>query len=348
MKGLTKKLVGLSVVLLLILSLAGCGSGSGATSSASNGSSNAPAPAKLKVALLLPGPINDNGWNASAYQGLKEAETKLGIEGAYSENVSQSDQLTKFRDYAQQGYNVIIGHGFEFGDAAKQVAKEFPKVKFIVTSSNITQAPNLGSLNVVSQQAGFLSGVAAQTLTKTNKVAYVGGMQIPPITTFVTGFKQGVKYANNATGKNVQVIGALTGSFDDVAKAKETAKTFISQGSDVITQDADQAGLGVIQAAEQAKVLDIGFGIDQSSVAPDIIPVSSIQSMPVAIEYVIKLIKEGKWEPQYYPVGIEAGATGLIFNNKLKDKFSAQSMDLINKAINDLKSGTIDLNTLPQ
>ncbi len=342
MKKMYTRVMVILLAITFVVTLAGCGSSTPAASQKSADN------AKLKVALLLPGPINDNGWNASAYQGLKEAETKLGVEGAYSENVSQSDQLSKFRDYAQQGYNVIIGHGFEFGDAAKQVAKEFPKVKFIVTSSDITQPPNLGSLNVVSQQAGFFAGVAAQTLTKTNKVAYVGGMQIPPITTFATGFRQGVKYANDATGKNVQVSGALTGSFDDVAKAKETAKTFISQGADVIIGNADQAGLGVIDAAKQAKVWDIGFGVDQSSVAPDIIPVSSIQSMPVAIEYVIKLINEGKWEPQYYPVGIGEGATGLIFNDKLKDKFSAQGMDLINKAINDLKTGKIDLKSLPE
>ncbi len=350
MKGLTKKLIGLSLVLLMILSLAGCGASSAtpASSAPASGSGSAPAPAKLKVALLLPGPINDNGWNASAYQGLIDAEKKFGIQGTYVENVSQSDQLSKFRAFAQQGYDVIIGHGNEFGDAAKTVAKEYPKVKFVVTSSDITQPPNLGSLNVVSQQAGFFAGVAAQTLTKKNKVAYVGGMEIPPITTFATGFKQGVKYANAQTGKNVQVIGALTGSFDDVAKAKETAKTFISQGADVIIADADQAGLGVIDAAKEAKVLDIGFGTDQSSLAPDLIPVSTIQSMPVAIEYLIKLVTEGKWQPQYYPMGADAGATGLVFNDKLKSMFSTQSMDLINKAIDGVKSGQIDLSKLPQ
>ena len=354
MKDLTKKLVGLSLAILLLISLAGCGSNSSSTSpssSSSAASSNGggtPAPAKLKVALLLPGPINDNGWNASAYQGLKEAEKKFGIQGTYVENVAQSDQLSKFRAFAQQGYDVIIGHGNEFGDAAKTVAKEFPKIKFIVTSTNITQPPNLGSLNVLSQQAGFFAGVAAQTLTKSNKVAYVGGMEIPPITAFATGYKQGVKYANSATGKNVQVVGALTGSFEDVAKAKETAKTFISQGADVIIGNADQAGLGVIDAAKQAKVLDIGFGIDQSPLAPDLIPASTVQSMPVAIEYVIKLINEGKWQPQYYPVGAAEGATGLVFNDKMKDKFSSSSMDLINKAIDGVKSGQIDLSKLPQ
>ncbi len=338
----------MSLVLLLVLVLAGCGSSASAPASSSSGGSNAPAPAKLKVALLLPGPISDNGWNASAYQGLKDAENQLGVEGAYVENVAQSDQLSKFRAYAQQGYDVVIGHGFEFGDAAKTVAKEFPKIKFIVTSSDITAPPNLGSLNVVSQQAGFLGGVVAALLSKTGKVADVGGMEIPPIQTFLQGFKQGVKYADSKTGKNVQALGALTGSFDDVAKNKEMAKTFINQGADVILGDADQASAGIIQAAQQAKVLAIGVGGNQTDLAPDTIVANTIRSMPVAIEFLIKTIKDGKWQPQYYPIGINENACRIEWNPKLQDKLSAQDRALVDQITSDFKAGKIDLSKLPE
>ncbi|WP_206811853.1 BMP family protein [Paradesulfitobacterium ferrireducens] len=345
MKSLPKKIMGILLVLLLVVSLTGCGSPAAQPPSPDKAGAAA---SKLKVALLLPGPISDNGWNASAYQGLKEAEAQFGVEGSYVENVAQSDQLAKFRAYAQQGYNVVIGHGFEFGEAAKQVAKEFPQVKFIVTSSDITQPPNLGSLNVVSQQAGFLGGVVAALLSKSGKVAEVGGMEIPPIQTFLTGFKQGVKYTNQLTGKNVQALGALTGSFDDVAKNKEMAKTFINQGADVILGDADQASAGIIQAAQQAKVLAIGVGGNQTNLAPDTVVVSTIRSMPVAIEFLIKTIMDGKWEPKYYPVGINENACRLEWNDQLKNKLSEQDLKLVDQVVSDYKAGKIDLNTLPQ
>jgi len=346
-KHFAKKLVSLTLGILLVFSLAGCGSGT-TSSTPSSSASNKPSEAKLKVALLLPGPISDNGWNASAYQGLKDAEAKLGVEGSYVENVAQSDQLSKFRSYAQQGYDVVMGHGFEFGDAAQTVAKEFPKIKFIVTSSDITAEPNLGSLNVVSQQAGFLGGAVAALLTKSGKVADVGGMEIPPIQTFLKGFKQGVKYVNSKTGKNVQALGALTGSFDDVAKNKEMAKTFINQGADVILGDADQASAGIIQAAQQSKVLALGVGGNQTDLAPDTVVASTLRSMPVAIEFLIKTIKEGQWKPAYYPVGINENACRIEWNPKLQDKLSEQDRKLVDQIIADFKAGQIDLSKLPE
>ncbi|QGP91214.1 ABC transporter substrate-binding protein PnrA-like protein [Neomoorella glycerini] len=297
---------------------------------------------KLKVALVLPGPINDNGWNSVAYEGLKKAQAELGIEGAYRENVTQSDMEEAFRAYANQGYDVIIGHGFQFNDVAKKVGKDFPKVKFIVTSSNIAQGPNVASLEVSNKEAGFIGGILAGLLTKSNKVAFIGGVNMPPITDAEAGFKAGAKMVN----PKVEALGTLIGSWDDVAKAKETALAFIQQGADVVLGDANQAGLGVIEAAKSKNVYAVGFAGDQSNVAPDNVPASSKYDYSVAIKYIVKEILDGKFEARGYVVATKEGATGIIWNEKLKSKLNPEAVQKAEQVQKDLIEKKIDVNKL--
>ncbi|WP_227764603.1 BMP family protein [Zhaonella formicivorans] len=298
----------------------------------------------FKVAVLLPGPINDNGWNASAYEGLKLVEQELGAEIAYKESVPQSDIEESFRGYAAQGYNVIIGHGFQFADAAKKVAQEFPDTIFLMSDSKEFQEPNVGSYSVLAKEAGFLGGVVAASYTKSGKVAIVGGLSIPPVTNMVEGFKLGAKYVN----PQVEALTTITGSFEDVAKAKEMAKVFIQQGADIVMHQADQAGLGVIEAAKEAKIPAIGVIKDQSGLAPDTVLVSAFRNIPEGILYIVKQIKEGNFKAQFYPLGVKQDVVGLIWNPQLEGKVSPEAKAKIDQIIADLKAGKIDIEALPQ
>jgi basic membrane protein A len=298
----------------------------------------------FKVAALLPGPINDNGWNASAYEGLKLVEKELGAEIAYQESVPQSDFEESFRGYASQGYNVIIGHGFQFADAAKKVAKEFPNTTFLMTDSQEFQEPNVGSYSVLAKEAGFLGGVVAAAYTKSNKVAIVGGLSIPPVTGMIEGFKKGVNYTN----PEVEALTTITGSFEDVAKAKEMAKVFIQQGADIIMHQADQAGLGVIEAAKEHKIPAIGVIKDQSGLAPDTVLVSAFRNIPEGVLYIVKQVKDGQFKPQFYPLGVKQDVVGLIWNPQLEDKVPAEAKAKIEQIVSDLKEGKIDLESLPE
>ncbi|MGI9860867.1 BMP family protein [Moorella naiadis] len=290
----------------------------------------------LKVALLLSGPINDNGWNAIAYESLQKVK-EGGAQTSYRENVAQSDQLEAFRAYATQGYNIIFAHGYEFTDAAKKVAPEFPQIKFVVTSNNFSQEPNVASIYANTYQAGFFAGMVAGAITKTHQLAYIGAMDIPAVTEPRDGFIAGAKYIDS----EAKVTTAFIGSWDDSAKAKEIANALIQKGVDVILPNADQAGLGAIQAAAEKKVYAIGISRDQSQSAPETVVASSKYYYP--LEYVANLVKEGKFEARCYRVGIKEDATGLIWNNKLKDKVSAEAMSKINQAIEDVKSGKLDV-----
>jgi basic membrane protein A len=299
---------------------------------------------QFKIAAVIPGPINDNGWNATCYEGLMQAKKDLNAEVAYSENVPPSDFEENFRNFASQGYNLIIGHGFELADAAKKVAKEYPKVTILITDGNVFVDPNVGSFSVLAKQAGFLGGVIASTLTQTGKVAIVGGLEIPPITQSIEGFIQGAKYVN----PNVTVLSTLTGTFDDVAKAKEISRVYIEQGADIIMHSANQSGMGVIEAAKDKKVLAIGIVQDQSNLAPDTVVASCTRNIPGGIAYMAKMVKDGNFKAEFYPLGVKENVVGISWNKELETKVTKEQKEKIDKVLNDLKEGKIDLDKLPK
>lgn len=334
MKSIVKKTTAVVLSSVLMVGLAaGCSKSSGNSGTSSKA---------IKAAILLSGPVNDQGWNAAGYAGIKEMKEKLHATISYTENVQASDYEQDFRNYASQGYNLIVGHGFEFGDAAKKVATQYPNVKFVVTSTTISQSPNVASVQNDSMQQGFLAGVVAAYMSKSKIIASVGGQEIPPITNFNAGFEAGAKYVNSS----IQVLTTCTGSFDDAVKAKETATAMIQKGADVVTHDADAAGLGVIQAAKEANVYAIGSVGDQSSLAPDNVLVSSINDMGTAIYLAGKDVADGTLKPQSYTFGVKDGTINLVYNTKLESKFSSDVKSKIDTVISDIKSGKIDVASL--
>ncbi|MBI3362520.1 MAG: BMP family protein [Chloroflexi bacterium] len=262
----------------------------------------APTAKPFKVAIVLPGVITDNGWNASAYEGLQLVKAQLGAEIAYSEAVPQTDYETAFRDYASQGYDLVIGHGFEFGDPVMKIAPDFPNTKFVVVN-NVVTASNVASVEFNNEEAGFLAGVVAGLMTKTNKVGGVGGFDIASIVRGINGFEQGVKYVN----PKAEVFVTYTQSWDDIAKGKEAGLALIDRGADVVWEFADAAGLGVIEAAKEKGVYAIASVRDKSSAAPDTILVSTLEEVPPLILDVAKTVKEGTFEGQMYRFGVEKG-----------------------------------------
>ena len=312
MRAHTVRLVLASAVSLMLL--AAC-SGSSATQAPAESAapatqapaeSAAPSAAALKVALILPGPASDKGFNQSAYEALAELQSKFGAETAYTESVAPNEFETAYRDYASKGYNVIIGQGFEFGDIATKVAPDFPDVKFLVTSNPVA-GPNISGLNPNSQDAAYLAGVVAGMATKSGKVGGIAGMQFPIIVAQMEAYKLGVL----SVKPDAEVTLTYLGTFDDVAKAKETTQAMIDSGIDVIYHIADAAGVGVIQAADAGKILVIGWGKDQSALAPNAVVTSQIVDFkPMIVEAVGKIVNgQFAGEPQFF--GLDTPVLGL-------------------------------------
>jgi len=247
----------------------------------------------FKVGLLSPGSVNDDGWNSIAYGALTRIEEELGAEISYVELEQDPASFEKaFRDYASEGYDMILGHGFEFQDAAVTVSKEYPETAFFISSSRIHDG-NVVGLNTDSSQPFYLMGIIAAMTSPS--AGFVGGMEIPPISEALTGFEEGAK----SVDPNYNVSGTFIGNFTDSAAAKEAALGMLSGGATFIVPDADVAGLGVFQAVSEAgpEIGTFGAFTDATDNAPNNIYGNYFADYGQGIVNIAKQVKEGTFNP---------------------------------------------------
>ncbi len=343
-----KTLLVLAMAALLLLSACGGAQSSSASAPAAQGSSATPAagssaaPAasgegSLRVALLLPGSINDKGWNASAYEGLKTVEKDYGVEVAYQENVAQSDMEGVFWDYASEGYDLIIGHGYQFGAAAEKVSAEFPEVDFIVLNGNNSNGSNLGSYSFTGWETGYLAGALAGLLTESNQIGAIGAEDTPAISNALVGFQAGAAAVN----PEAKVTVTYVNTWDDVAKGKETALAMIDNGSDVVTCNANAVGLGAIEAAKERGTYHIGFVDDQYEVAPEVVVNSALQSNQRLVAVVVEDALAGNLKHEVTISGIADGAEGLAPWYDWEDKLDPEIIKQVEQIRQDIVDGKI-------
>lgn len=235
------------LIVVALTMIAGCTPAAAPTQApAAAQPTQAPA-APFKMGLLVSGSVNDQGWNTMGFNALKQVEKDLGAEVSYVELKQDPASYEKaFRDFAAQGYQLILGHGNEFEDAAKATARDYPNIQFFISSSRLTE-PNVTGLNTNSDEPLYLMGVISAKMCKA--AGFVGGMEIPPISEALTGFVNGAK----SVDPNFKVFSTYIGNFEDAAAAKEAALGMIAQGADCLVPDADAAGQGVFQAVVEKK-----------------------------------------------------------------------------------------------
>ena len=288
---------------------------------------------KFRVGMLLPGSISDAGWNALAYEGLKEIEKQLGAEVSHAETRTPADQEEQFRSYALDGYNLVFGHGYEFQDPAKAVAPDFPETIFI-TSSGGTITDNISPVNFRVEEPAYLLGMMAGMMTQTNKLGVMGGQNIPSVNSTFMAFEGGAKSVN----PEVEVSWVYVGNWEDIGKGKELALAQINEGVDFIFPNADAAGLGAYEAAELAQkegkmVYTFGANRDKSDISPTVIANAVIT--PNVFVKIAKIVKEGKFKPQIYTFNMLTDeAITLTYSPTLKDKVPEN----VQKAVEDAKA----------
>lgn len=300
--------------LLVVVTLAAaCSSSSSHADSAKGGGSS------FKVALLTPGPVNDQSWNAGAYQGLLRIRDSLGAQISNIQTKTPAEFEENFRQYGTQGYALVFGHGFEYQDAARRVAPEFPKTIF-VTTSGATSGPNLAGMTFGFADASYLAGMLAASLTKSNKLGVIGGQELPPVVESFKAFEDGAHAANPA----IKVVTSYIGNWDDVNAGKEQALAQLGQGVDVIFQNADAAGLGVFQAVrEKPNTFVIGSNSNQNSVAPDVTLGSVVIDLPLAFSMIAREVKAGTFKPRVVEMGESSHVVTLVLNPALESKIPA-------------------------
>lgn len=341
-----KKLLIFLSIFVILLMLAACGGAaqpaaqSGEKPAQQSGGDAAAKP--FKVGLLVPGSANDKGWNQIAYDALKRTEKELGAQMSYVELEQNPASFEKaFRDYASQGYQMVLGHGFEFQDPALKVSKEFPNTVFFISSSRIHEGNVIG-LNTDSSQPFYLLGVIAAKMGK--KAGFVGGMEIPPIQEAATGFINGV----HSVTPNFPVSVAYIGNFTDSAAAKEAAISMIKDGADFVVPDADVAGLGVYQAVAEAgpQVKTFGAFGDFTDKAPNNVLANYFANYGQGIVNMAKAIKDGSYKPAG---NVEFGLKNedvmwVAFNDKAPNPVP----DDVRKAVEEAKKKIVagEVNTL--
>lgn len=299
-------------------------------------------PAKdFKAALVLTGSISDIGFSGPAYKGLMKFSEEFGAEVSYSELVQPADYDTIYRGYAEQGYNLIIGHGNQFFETATAFADEYPDIWFAVTSGPSGNGKNLCALGLSSEDVGFLVGALCGQMTKANKIASIAGSQIPPLIAVVNGTIVGAKYVN----PDAEVFNVYTGNVD-AAKVKEAALALIDSGCDILTQTADYGSIGGITACEERGIYNVATSADYAPQAPKTVLASVLVSNDVTIYETCKMAYEGKLEPIKYPFGIREGSVVMTGYGELEDEIPQEVKDTMAKLISDIQSGVLDTKEL--
>jgi basic membrane protein A len=268
--------------------------------------------ATFKAALVSDvGRFNDKGFNQNQLVGIKRAKAKLKIQIGTAESTSDKDYVPNFTTFAAQHYNLVIGAGFLLTDAEKQVADQFPTVKFGITDVDVTAAPFNGSKtpNIMGsqfsvEQNSYLVGCLAALMAKKaggNTISGVGGIAIPPVKQFFAGYKPGAKKCV----KSINVKIDYSGTFNEQDKCKALALNQIAAGSKVVFNVAGPCGFGTLQAAKEKKVWGIGVDVDQSYLGAHILT-SAVKRVDLWVYRLCQAAKSNKFK----------GGTNMHFNLK--------------------------------
>jgi basic membrane protein A len=333
----------------LAVALSACGgTSSDASSSSSSGKGKG-----LALAYDVGGK-GDQSFNDAATSGLEKADKEFGYTSTAVEpqdGESDADKVQRLEQLAKSGYNPVIGVGFAYAPAVKEVAAKYPKVTFGIVDDETIKADNVADLVFHEEQASYLAGVAAAKTTKTNTVGFIGGVDVPLIHKFEAGFKQGV--ADTKKGVNVKsqylTETAAEGGFSSPDKGENAASGQIDAGADVVYAAAGLSGQGAIKAAAAHKIWAIGVDSDQykqDALAKykDYILTSAMKDVSGAVFNLAKSVHDGKPETGVVRASLSTGGVGLADSNPVF-KNNADLQAALKKAEAGIKDGSITVKT---
>jgi basic membrane protein A len=340
-------------VAVVALAAAGCGKSSTEANSGSDKSSSGYSGKGIGLAYDIGGK-GDQSFNDAAFSGFQKAEKDFKIGGRDvepSDNETDADKVQRLEQLAKAGYNPIIGVGFVYAPAVKEVAAKYPKITFGIIDDNTIQAKNVADMVFHEEQSSYLAGVAAAKATKKNHIGFIGGVDIPLIHKFEAGFDQGAKSVNPKIKIESQYLTQTPqeGGFSSPDKGENAANGQIEAGADVIYQAAGLSGQGVIKAAATHKVWAIGVDSDQyqqSALAKykDYILGSALKNVGGAVYDLVKSVVEGKPLSGEVRGDLKSGGVGFADSNPkyqaMKDVVAA-----VNKAKQDIVDGKVTVNT---
>jgi basic membrane protein A len=277
----------------------------------------------------------DKSFNEAAYNGIEKWKKETGKNYLEFEISNESQREQALRRMAEKGASPIIGIGFGQASAIEKLAKEFPKQQFAIIDETVNQ-PNVQSVVFKEQEGSFLVGALAAMASKTGKVGFVGGMDIPLIRKFQCGYEQGAKFANPKAEVFANMTGTTGAAWNDPARGGELAKAQFAKGADVVFAAAGGTGMGVYQAAKDSKKLAIGVDSNQNHLQPGTMLTSMVKGVDVAVYNVAKAHKPGMTV-----LGLKEGGVGYAMDTHnaslvtadMKKKLEAMKADIVSGKI---------------
>ena len=276
--------------------------------------------AEFKVGLVLDrGGKDDKSFNSSAYEGATQAKNKLGIYLKFVEAADDNAFEPLLQSFARKDFDLMIGIGFAQKEAIKKVATQFPNKHFAIVDAEVN-APNVRCLMFQEHEGAYLVGAIAAMTSKTGKIGFVGGMDIPLIRRFEMGYEAGAKKVNPQVTVLANFVGITSEAWNNPPKGKELAVSQYDAGADVIFAAAGASGLGVFDAAEEKKKFAIGVDANQDWTKPGLILTSMLKRVDLSVYSTIEDAKAGKF-------------TGGVKRFGLADKGIDYSVDQYNARI---------------
>jgi basic membrane protein A len=272
----------------------------------------------------------DKSFNQAAYNGMERWKKETGASYLEFEIGNETQREQAIRRMAERGASPIIGVGFSQATSIEKVAKEFPNLKFAIIDM-VINAPNVQSVVFKEHEGSYLVGVMAAKASKTAKVGFVGGMDIPLIRKFQCGYEQGVKHVNAKAEVFSNMTGSTGAAWSDPARGAELTKAQINRGADVVFAAAGGTGVGVYQAAKDAGKLAIGVDSNQNHLQPGTMLTSMLKRVDVAVYNVAK-----KFTPGMTALGLKEGGVDYAmdeYNAKLVTPEMKRSVEEARAAI---------------
>jgi basic membrane lipoprotein Med (substrate-binding protein (PBP1-ABC) superfamily) len=352
-----KKIKWLTLVLLIVMLVSACGGATPTeeapmeTTPPESGGEEQPPPemeGPFRVAVVMPSAINDLAFSQSMYDALSAIEAEMGSENFEFDHSDGmfvvDDAASALRDYASQGYNLVIAHGSQYGGSLQEIAPDFPETSFAwgTTVDTFTDQGinNVYAYEARSEEGGYVNGVIAASLSESGVIGVVGPIETGDAKLYVDGFKAGAEATDPGVTMNVNYIG----SFSDVALASAAAETHVQAGADQLTGTA-QMVVGAIGVAEENDVAWYGTQSSQTSLAPDVVVANQVYDWTVVLNEIISKVTSGQMGGEAFALTLANG--GLVMDYNDAYDLPAEVRALADETVQGIIDGSIVIGEAP-
>ena len=282
----------------------------------------------------------DKSFNEGAYNGAERFKKETGIAYREFEVTAEAQREQALRNMARRGSQIVVGIGFSQASGMEKVAKEFPAVKFAIVDA-VVDLPNVQSIVFKEHEGSFLVGMAAAMASKTGKVGFVGGMDIPLIRKFALGYEEGARYVNPKVEVFQNMTGTTPAAWNDPTRGGELARSQFDRGADVVYAAAGATGLGVLQAAKDKGRLAIGVDSNQNHIQPGSVLTSMVKRVDLAVFDAFKTAKDGTWKAGVRNLGVAEGGVGYSLDQYNRGLITPEMERRLGQARADIVAGKI-------